>query len=109
VTALDDLVERHAGGRPYSQHDEHRWSGVIEEAGGFDQVLEERFDNPVATTVDGVLDRVRSISFVAVLSPERQSALLSASATLLRDEFGLTGTFDYPHHTVLDRCALLDA
>jgi len=109
VTALDDLVERHAGSRPYSQHDEHRWSGVIEAAGGFDQVLEERFDNPVATTVDGVLDRVRSISFVAVLSPERQSALLSASATLLRDEFGLTGTFDYPHHTVLDRCALLDA
>jgi hypothetical protein len=63
----------------------------------------------VATTVDGVLDRVRSISFVAVLPPERQTALLSAAATLLREDAGLTGTFDYPHHTVLDRCALLDA
>lgn len=109
VAALDDLVERHAGGRPYSQHDEHRWPGVIHSAGGFGPVHEERFDNPVATTVDGVLDRVRSISFVAVLPPERRAALLQEAATLLREDVGLTGTFDYPHHTVLDQCTLLDA
>ena len=30
------------------------------------------------------------------------------SARLLRDAHGLEGTFDYPHHTVLDRCAPLD-
>jgi len=108
VAALDDLVERHAGGRPYSQHDERRWSAVIEAAGGFDGVVEERFDNPVTATVDGVLDRVRSISFVAVLPAAQQAELLAAATRLLRDDVGLQGTFDYPHHTVVDRCGLLD-
>lgn len=108
VADLDDLVEHHSGGRPYSQHDERRWARVVESAGGFGDLVEERFDNPVSTTVDGVLDRVRSISFVAVLPPERQAALLEEAARLLRDAHGLEGTFDYPHHTVLDRCAPLD-
>jgi ubiquinone/menaquinone biosynthesis C-methylase UbiE len=104
VAELDDLVERHSGGRPYSHHDERRWATTVAASAGWSPLVEERFDNPVPTTVDGVLDRVRSISFVAVLSPRQQSDLLEAAGTLLRDRHGLTGRFDYPHHTVLDWC-----
>jgi len=106
VAALDDLVEAHSGGRPYSHHDEQRWAATIAAAGGFTAVVEERFDNPVATTVEGVLDRVRSISFVAVMPEDVRAALLVEAEALLRDDFGLSGTFEYPHHTVLDSCVV---
>ena len=106
VAALDDLVEQHSGGRPYSHHEERRWSDTIGAAGGFDTVVEERFDNPVATTVDGVCDRIRSISFVAVMSPARQDALVEDARHLLADH-GLDGAVEYPHHTVLDWARVL--
>jgi SAM-dependent methyltransferase len=108
VAALDDLVERHADGRPYSHHDERRWPDTIAAVDGFDAVAEERFDNPVLTTVEGVCERVRSISFVAMLPEERQQALVVETRRLL-GEHGLTGTFEYPHHTVLDWARVLDA
>jgi SAM-dependent methyltransferase len=106
VAALDDLVGERTGGRPYSNHDERRWPETIAAAGGFEPVVEERFDNPVPTTVEGVLDRLRSTSFVAVLPADQQAALLRETEALLRDGHGLTGTFDHPHHTILDWCTL---
>lgn len=107
VAALDDLVEEHTGGRPYSSHDERRWPAAIGDVGGFAPVTEERFANPVATTVAGVLDRVRSISFVAVLPTGDRARLVEAAGSLLRQGFGLSGTFEYPHDTVLDWCGVL--
>lgn len=102
VAELDDLVERRSGGRPYSNHDPAHWAGLIAAAGTFDPMVEERFDNPVPTTVDGVIDRVRSISFVATMPADEQDALFAEARTLLVDRHGLDGSFDYPHHTVLD-------
>ena len=42
------------------------------------------------------------------LPAAQQAELLAAATRLLRDDVGLQGTFDYPHHTVVDRCGLLD-
>jgi len=102
VAELDDLVESRSGGRPYSNHDPDHWATALDAAGSFDPMVEERFDNPIATTVDGVIDRVRSISFVATMSEPERDALLGEARTLLVDGHGLVGTFEYPHHTVLD-------
>lgn len=103
VAALEDLVERRTGGRPYSDHRERPWSDVIAEVGRFGPVDEQRFPNPVPSDLDGVVDRLRSTSFVAALGEREREALLIEARELLQHH-GLTGRFEYPHHTVLYVC-----
>ena len=55
-------------------------------------------------TVDGVLDRLRSTSFVAALDEEPREELVARAAELLAGYPDLVGAFDYPHHTVLYSC-----
>ena len=107
IAALTDLVEQHTGGRPYEDHRERPWAEVVADSGGFSPLESTRYPNPVPTDVDGVLDRLRSTSFVAALPPESATVLLAEAETLLVDAFGLTGTFAYPHHTVLRICRAL--
>ena len=104
VHALTDLVESGTGGRPYDDHREHRWEDVIAASGRFHEVTSSRFPNPVPTTVGGVLDRLRSTSFVADLAAGPREELLVEAAGLLDRHPELTGTFDYPHDTVLYLC-----
>lgn len=109
VRALDDLVDAHTGGRPYTDHRERPWSEVVANAGGFVPVGEPlRFPNPVPASVDAVLDRLRSTSFVAALDEEARSSLLAEARSLLAGHAELAGPFAYPHETVLhlwDRAA----
>jgi SAM-dependent methyltransferase len=104
VHELTELVEHRTGGRPYDDHREHRWEDVIAASGRFGEVTLDRYPNPVATTVGGVLDRLRSTSFVADLDDGPRAALLDEAAALLAGHPELTGTFDYPHDTLLYRC-----
>jgi SAM-dependent methyltransferase len=104
VHELTDLVEEHTGGRPYDDHREHRWEDVIAASGRFGPVSVDAYPNAVPTTVDGVLDRLRSTSFVAALSDGPRDELLAAAARLLATHTELVGTFEYPHDTVLFRC-----
>ena len=107
VGELTELVEARSGGRPYSDHREFDWADVIAATGRFGEVHVDRFANPVATTVAGVVDRVRSTSFVAVMAEADRAALLAEVAELLDAHEELRGTFDYPHHTVVLRCRSL--
>ena len=109
VRELTDLVEARTGGRPYSDHRERDWIDVVAESGRFGEGRSERFANPVQATVDGVLERVRSTSFVAVLSPVEREALLGEVAELLDRHDQLRGTFEYPHDTVVHLWRTLDA
>ena len=104
VHDLTRLVEDRTGGRPYDDHREHDWADVIGAAEGFGPVGELRFPNPVPTTVPGVLDRLRSTSFVAALDEGPRASLLDEAAALLAARPDLVGTFDYPHDTVLHWC-----
>ena len=104
VGELTELVEARSGGRPYSDHREHDWADVIAGSGRFGEVQLDRFANPVATTVAGVIDRVRSTSFVAVMAEPDREALLGEVADLLAGHRELRGTFEYPHDTVVLRC-----
>jgi len=104
VDALTRLVEDRTGGRPYDDHRERSWVEVVAADGGFTELEEQRFGNPVPTTVAGVLDRLRSTSFVAALDgPDRESLLVDARR-FLDDQPELAGNFDYPHETVLYTC-----
>lgn len=102
VGALDELVAERTGGRPYTDHRETPWSEVVATNGGFTEVGDElRVPNPVPASVDAVIDRLRSTSFVAALDDGPRSSLLEAARELLTGTFGLEGRFEYPHHTVV--------
>ncbi|UDY35444.1 class I SAM-dependent methyltransferase [Dermatobacter hominis] len=107
VDELTRLVEERTGGRPYIDHRERPWSEVVAASGGFTPLEEHRYPNPVPTTLDGVLDRLRSTSFVAALDEPDREALLDEARRLLAGHPELTGTFDYPHETVLHTCRTL--
>jgi len=107
VAALTDLVEERADGRPYDDHRERPWAQVVAASGRFSPLESASFPNPVPTDVEGVLDRLRSTSFVAALPEEPHERLLSDARTLLVDGFGLSGAFPYPHDTVLHVCRAL--
>lgn len=104
VDALTRLVEERTGGRPYDDHRERPWSEVVAASGRFTPLEERRFPNPVATTLDGVLDRLRSTSFVAALGEPERVALLDEARVVLSSSPELSGSFDYPHETVLHTC-----
>lgn len=108
VAALTDLVEARTGGRPYDDHREQPWDDLIAASARFGPLETRRWPNPVPTDVDGVLERLRSTSFVATLAPSAREALLVEAGELLTDRFGLSGRFTYPHDTVLHRCRRLD-
>lgn len=104
VDELTRLVEERTGGRPYEDHRERPWAEVVSAAGGFTDLEERRFPNPVPTTVEGVIDRLRSTSFVAALGERSRDSVLDAARRLLAGHPELDGTFDYPHETVLYTC-----
>lgn len=100
VAALDDLIDRRTGGRPYSDHRERPWEEVVEETGLFSDPTTERFPNPVPTDAAGVLDRIRSTSFVAALEPGPRDELVDEAAGVLKAH-GVTGSVEYPHESVV--------
>ena len=110
VGDLTRLVEERTGGRPYDDHRERPWSEVVAEAGLFTPLVEQRFPNPVPTTVEGVIDRLRSTSFVAALDEADRERLLADARDLLAGYPDVVGSveqpheFDYPHDTVLYTC-----
>jgi SAM-dependent methyltransferase len=104
VAEITQLVEERTGGRPYDDHRERPWAEVVATSGRFDGLVEERYPNPVPTDVGGVLERIRSTSFVATLDEGPREDLLAEAARRLASHDDLAGTFDYPHHTVLHWC-----
>jgi len=104
VRELTALVEERTGGRPYHDHRERPWSDVVAASGRFSALSEQRFANPVPTDAAGVLDRLRSTSFVASLATPEREQLLDDATTLLATHAELSGRFEYPHETVLYLC-----
>jgi SAM-dependent methyltransferase len=103
VRAVTDLIELRSGGRPYSDHRERSWQSVVGEHGSFVPLCDRDFDNPVPSSPRGVLERVRSTSFVAVMEPGAREDLLREVAGVLETDPGTAGRdrFDYPHRTVV--------
>lgn len=74
-----DRVEKKA---PWRNHEEWRESAFVDTP-WFGSLHEARFHHEQALTVDGVVDRFRSVSHVATLPPDRQAAVLDRVREIL--------------------------
>jgi SAM-dependent methyltransferase len=92
VRAYTEVVDRHAGDTP--RHHTMAWRRAIDGDHRFDNVEDVSFDNPSATSPQGVLDRVMSTSFIAALAPE-EAATVQADIAAIVEPLGTT--FDYPY------------
>jgi MOSC domain-containing protein YiiM/SAM-dependent methyltransferase len=81
VARLGELIESATGGEAPSQH--RGWRERVARCGLFEPLEELEFRHAHRQTVDGVVDRVLSISTVAVLEPVARAALEAEVRTLL--------------------------
>lgn len=103
---LTQLFRPLEGDTPRHRHG--AWRAALDASGRFERPREASFPFGPATTVDGVLDRVRSMSFVAAAERRSRDELLSAVRALLADDPETAGreTFPFPYRTevlALDR------
>jgi SAM-dependent methyltransferase len=87
IWSIMDRVEKRA---PWRAHDEWRESAFVETP-WFGPLHEATFHHEQVLSAADVVERVRSVSHVAVLAPERQHAVLDEVRTLLRDDPATAG------------------
>jgi SAM-dependent methyltransferase len=87
VWSIMDRVERRA---PWRAHDEWRESAYASTP-WFGPLHEATFRHEQVLSPDDVVERVRSVSHVAVLPPDRQAAVLDEVRELLRTDPATTG------------------
>jgi SAM-dependent methyltransferase len=94
VWSIMDRVEKRA---PWRNHDEWRESAFVRAAGSefdnpwFTDLHEATFRHEQLLSPADVVERVRSVSHVAVLPPEQREAVLDEVRTLLRDDPATAG------------------
>lgn len=82
IWSIMDRVEKRA---PWRAHDEWRESAFVETP-WFGPLHEATFHHEQVLTPADVVERVRSVSHVAVLPPDRQEAVLDEVRALLHDD-----------------------
>ena len=82
VWSIMDRVEKRA---PWRAHDEWKESAFVETP-WFGPLTEATFHHEQVLTPDDLVERVRSVSHVAVLPPDRREAVLDEVRTLLRTD-----------------------
>jgi SAM-dependent methyltransferase len=87
VWSIMDRVEKQA---PWRAHDEWRDSAFVDTP-WFGPLHEATFHHEQMLSPADVVERVRSVSHVAVLPPERRDAVLDEVRTLLRDDPATAG------------------
>ncbi len=93
VKAFGDVIERHAGGRPYTRTGD---PGALLRAAGLEAVANTRLDHHLESTRAGVVERAASTSYVAALPADRRDAALAEVAALVE---GFAEPFPFPHVT----------
>jgi len=92
VAALTELVDRFAGNTP--RYRDMHWRRAINSDARFGSVDEWRIANPSPTTVEGVVDRVLSTSFIAALTRDKAEAVAEQAREIVS---GLGDQFDFPY------------
>jgi len=87
IWSIMDRVEKRA---PWRAHDEWRESAFVDTP-WFGPLTEATFHHEQILTPDDVVERVRSVSHVAVLPPERQEAVLDEVRAVLADDPATAG------------------
>ena len=111
VRELTELMEHAGGGRPHPGGRERSWEDVVAVAGGFGAPTVHRFHNPVASSLEALVRRVRSTSFVAVMAEDDRERLLAEVLELVGRTEGLAGrsAFADPHVTEVHLWAAQEA
>ena len=114
VREFTELIVARGGGRPYTpyhqlgsgeamtaDHDE-----VVRTSGLFGEVATAMFPNPQDVTLDDVVARAASTSFVSALDDEPRQALLDEVEALVAARLGdvADGRFVFPHETMVSWC-----
>jgi SAM-dependent methyltransferase len=90
VWSIMDRVEKHAPWRDHNATGAWR-EAVFADTPGFTPLVEATFHHEQLLTSDEVVDRIRSVSHVAVLPPDRQRAVLDEVRAVLRDDPAVAG------------------
>ena len=118
VSDFTELVVEVGGGRPYTSYGvgtaREAMEGPLQalpESGLFGPVQLARFRNDVPATVEAVVDRAASTSFIAALPDSDRTEGLDRVRALLDGHPSLAGReqFPFPHHTDVFWCRSLPA
>jgi SAM-dependent methyltransferase len=101
-----ELVAEFGGGRPYQDHRELLWEDVVAESGRFSPLNERVTPTSQRGSIDLIVDRTRSTSFIAALPPDRHEAALSAVRLLIETHPDTAGRTDIeiPYETHAHWC-----
>lgn len=103
VRLVGDIGQAAGGGRPYDEHTSTDWERTVAEAGGFGPVREDWFSNWQEATVELVVDRVASTSWVSALDDAARAGVLAEVRALLERHPATRGRdhFPFPHATTV--------
>ena len=106
VRELGQIKDEVDGGAPYSHHQDVDWEGVVEASGRFEGYTEDWFPNWQEASVEVVVGRTASTSWISALPDDRREAVLDDVRALLARHPATRGRdrFWFPHDTVLVRC-----
>jgi ubiquinone/menaquinone biosynthesis C-methylase UbiE len=106
VAGLGRIMRDAGGGEPYDHHRSVDWEAVVNESGRFGPVRDDWFPNWFPTTVDLVLARVASTSWISALPDDEREATLQRVRTYLEGHPATRARpdFPFPHATVVTWC-----
>ena len=101
VRRMGELIETTTGGEAPSQH--HGWQDGVARCGLFEPLETHEFRHVHRLTMEGVVDRVASISTVAAAEPAARAALLADLRVVLASDADTAGRdeIDLPYTTLL--------
>jgi SAM-dependent methyltransferase len=106
VRELGEIKDAVEGGPPYRHHQDVDWDGIVGAAGGFGTYTEDWFSNWQQATVEIVVGRTASTSWISALPDDRREAVLDQVRALLARHPATRGRerFWFPHDTVVGWC-----
>ena len=103
VADCTTIMDRHAGNTP--RYRDMAWRRAIDADSSFQLFDDWTIPNPTPTSVEGVIRRSLSTSFIAALDAAEQERVLSDIRSVVD---GLGASFDYPYRSELQAWVLSD-
>ncbi|MET1048571.1 MAG: methyltransferase domain-containing protein [Acidimicrobiales bacterium] len=106
VRELGEIKDEVDGGPPYRHHRDADWEGLVDADGGYDAYTEDWFPNWQDASVEIVVGRTASTSWISALPDDRREAVLDEVRALLARHPATRGRdrFWFPHDTVVQWC-----